>query len=164
MDEDNQDEPYEIEGVDGVPAAELHSGTLSVSGLETPESIDLRKAQQVKEPYNGPPRQLYQELKMEDAAVGSELFGSQHRYVIPQDERLALVRGNLGKSDRMEVSLDPNDLMEVEEGITEDLIRKRYDDTLQLEKTAHRKEDLSDLVATEAAKRRRKEKKKEFRF
>merc|ERR1712137_664182 len=139
--------------------ADVQSGIVSVGGYETPESIDLRK-QKLQQNTNvnvdsGQPKQLYQELKQVDAPVGSAMFGSQHRYVMPgKEERVTMMKGQ--RADKMEVSLDPTELMEVDEGITEDLIRKKYDDTLQLEKASHRKEDLSDLVASESAKRKRK--------
>jgi len=154
---------------------EVHSGTVSVGGYETPESIDLRKQKLEKEKRaavsstpnvtsSGQPKKLYQELQQVDANVGNATFGSQHRYVMPgKEERITMARSH--RADKMEVSLDPNE-MESEGGITEDLIRKKYDDSLQLEKDAHRKEDLSDLVASDSAKRKRKtkDKKKEFRF
>jgi len=169
MEQDEQmyeeEEPEDTPMTTDIEPSEVQSGTASVGGYETPESIDLRKQKLLKAPVvSDGPKQLYQELKQVDAPVGNATFGSQHRYVMPgKEERVVMMKGQ--KSEKMEVSLDPNEL-DAEEGITEDLIRKKYDDSLQLEKAAHRKEDLSDLVASDSAKRKRKakDKKKEFRF
>lgn len=170
---DDQDDEMETSAPNNVISSQqFESGTASVGGYETPESIDLRKQKQKVEKYpdhtsNNEPKQLYQELKEEQSNVGNSMFGSQHRYVIPKkDERLAHLRG---KSEKMNVSLNPGELMEVDEGITEDLIRKKYDDTIRLEKESRRKEDMSDLVAADSAKRKRKESSKKknekaFRF
>merc|ERR1712137_882816 len=161
MDEAQEDGYYEAPTAT-LTSAEMNSGTESVSGYETPESIDLRKQKLEKESMtNNQPKQLYQELKTEQSSVGGSMFGSQHRYVMPSEERVTLTGSQ--RVEKMEVSLNPN---EIDEGITEDLIRKKYDDTLQLEKAAHRKEDMSDIIAKETAKRKKKEKKskKDFRF
>ena len=160
MEEDDVDE--EQMSVGSGTSSEVQSGV--VSGYETPESIDLRKQKLEKERHTdtGAPKQLYQELRQENVSVGNAMFGSQHRYVMPSEERVTMIGGQ--RQDRMEVTLNPSELMEVDEGITEDLIRKKYDDTLKLEKDAHRKEDMSDLVASESARRKRKEKQKGYRF
>ena len=119
-----------------------------------PEAINLRK--------DTKPKQLFQELAQQDASVGSAIYGSQHRYVVP-GERVDLIRSQ--RSEKMDVSLDPND-MEGEGGITEDLIRKKYEEKLQLDKEAHKSEDLSDLVIENAKRKQQKnsKKKEKFRF
>jgi len=159
---EEQSEFIEPEETSQLPSSEMESGVASNSGFETPDAFDLRKQKiDPKQNSNTQPKQLYQELKQEESSVGGSLFGSQHRYVMPKEDKVTLIGAK--KSERMEVSLNPSEL-ESESGITEDLIRKKYDDTLQLEKQSRRKEDMSDMVAEESARRKRKDKQKTYRF
>ena len=65
-----------------------------VSGLETPDAIDLRKRAGVETPDTAP-RELYHVIQEKSAhAAGAQIFGSEKTYVLPsaggdQEERLA---------------------------------------------------------------------------
>ncbi len=64
-----------------------------VSGLETPDAIDLRKRAGVETPDTAP-RELYHVIQEKSAhAAGSQIFGSEKTYVLPgasadQEEKL----------------------------------------------------------------------------
>ena len=60
---------------------DVATGIASISsmpstGLETPDTIDLRKRSATE-------RSLYQVLEQQEASVGGALMGSSHTYVIP---------------------------------------------------------------------------------
>jgi splicing factor 3B subunit 2 len=147
-DEDIEEEPDQMQPETPEPVV-AQPTAVPVSNFEAPESLDLRKQKPDKS------KALYQELQQKDVSVGNALYGSQHRYVVPG------VRTN----DRMDIAFDPTELMDVDAGLSEDLIRKKYNDTITQEKAASKKEDVSDIIAAETAKRKNKNKKKDkFRF
>ena len=157
--EEEEEEQDDTEMGDDISTDEYDSGTSSVtsvsSGFETPERVDLRK-QKVEKPKDTGPKQLYQELKVQETSVGNALFGSQHKYVLPGAEKVDIIRSH--KSEKVEVILNPSDLEEVEGGLTDELIQKKYKE--QLEAAKGKKEDVSDIIAEESAKRKRKEEQK----
>lgn len=66
------------EGTPAVPDAEIADGISSVpSGLETPDTIDLRKGRTEE----GEPK-LYQVLQQTAASTSGQMFGSSHKYII----------------------------------------------------------------------------------
>ncbi|WOG85203.1 hypothetical protein DCAR_0104391 [Daucus carota subsp. sativus] len=163
--EEEVEEPDEEELEDGIQSVDSLSST--PTGIETPDVIDLRK-QQRKEPE----KPLYQVLeeKEEKIAPGT-LLGTSHTYVLtgaPQDKpaakRVDLLRGQ--KSDRVEVSLNPEELE-----VMDNVLPAKYEEAREEEKLRSQREDFSDMVAENAKKRKRKmqdkdskSKKKDFKF
>jgi len=155
-------------------AQQLQSGIESVSsvpGIETPEAINLRKSGTGTETpgtvAGGAPRPLYVVLEEKAANVSSsQLFGTSHTYVIPQlgaagpeseaDKKLAERKARM--RDEVTVSINPDEL--VGDKIDTAAIKRKYDEELAASRqTTH--EDVSDVVAEQAKKKRKIEEKKE---
>eukprot|EP01113_Clastostelium_recurvatum_P014784 TRINITY_DN1808_c0_g1_i3.p1 TRINITY_DN1808_c0_g1~~TRINITY_DN1808_c0_g1_i3.p1 ORF type:complete len:587 (+),score=207.00 TRINITY_DN1808_c0_g1_i3:62-1822(+) len=150
------EEQAEGEGEDGSSGAvEYVEGFQSVpAGLETPEILDVRKQKRSAEDENRP---LFQVLEQTSSKV-SGVYGSSHKYVVP------------GNKQTVDVALQPNEIEELE-AAGEDLLRKKYVRAVS-DKTGDdvvAREDLSDMVAENNAKKQMKDDKgkkkyKEFRF
>eukprot|EP01104_Vermistella_antarctica_P019186 TRINITY_DN739_c0_g3_i1.p1 TRINITY_DN739_c0_g3~~TRINITY_DN739_c0_g3_i1.p1 ORF type:complete len:599 (-),score=234.44 TRINITY_DN739_c0_g3_i1:213-2009(-) len=107
-DDDDEDEAMEDEVVDPSGIASV----ASVSGLETPDVIDLRKAKEAKEP-----KQLYQVLDEKESRVSSgTMMGSSKKYVVPGQQ----------KSGEVDLTLNPEELEEMEKSGADVLERKYY--------------------------------------
>ncbi|PPS09551.1 hypothetical protein GOBAR_AA11096 [Gossypium barbadense] len=115
------------------------------TGVETPDVIDLRK-QQRKEPE----RPLYQVLEEKEERIApGTLLGTTHTYVVntgTQDKsaakRVDLLKGQ--KSDRVEVSLQPEELE-----VMDNVLPAKYEEAREEEKLRSQREDFSDMVAEE---------------
>lgn len=91
--EDNEEEEEEQEQQEeeeegfarGTETPATAEGIGSVaSGLETPDTIDLRKRTGAETPDSqAPPRELYQVIPQRRADAQGQLFGSDHAYVMP---------------------------------------------------------------------------------
>eukprot|EP00240_Pyramimonas_obovata_P000868 CAMPEP_0118934986 /NCGR_PEP_ID=MMETSP1169-20130426/14650_1 /TAXON_ID=36882 /ORGANISM="Pyramimonas obovata, Strain CCMP722" /LENGTH=574 /DNA_ID=CAMNT_0006877957 /DNA_START=33 /DNA_END=1757 /DNA_ORIENTATION=- len=117
--------------------------SLTPSGVETPDTLDLRKKTAAE------PRPLYQVLEQQEASVGSALMGSSHTYVVPG--------AKTQKGGDVELTLRPEEL----EGLDEAAIQAKYDQYQQTEKEQNKQEDFSDMVAEIANKQKRKNQAKE---
>ncbi|GLT63760.1 hypothetical protein SLA2020_362990 [Shorea laevis] len=137
------------------------------TGVETPDVIDLHK-QQRKEPE----RPLYQVLEEKEERIApGTLLGTKHTYVVNtgnQDKnaakRVDLLKGQ--KSDKVEVSLQPEELE-----VMDNVLPAKYEEAREEEKLRSQREDFSDMVAENEKKRKRKmqekdgkSKKKDFKF
>lgn len=84
---DEEEEMMEDDTETGIETPGLISGTSSVSsGLQTPDTIDLRKGtRSVSSVGTDTPNtpQLYTVLKEKATSVGSAMFGSNKQYVVP---------------------------------------------------------------------------------
>ncbi|KAI9098091.1 hypothetical protein DFS34DRAFT_98345 [Phlyctochytrium arcticum] len=150
QEEEDEDEDEEAEE-DEVPESGLvtPSGMSSVpSGLETPEHIELRK--ESRRNVIEEPKQLYTVVPEKQGHVKG-FMGSQHVYDLSE------ARGTKRKG-AVEVSLNPEDL---QEGLDEDTIKRKYDQQLNVSKAETAKEDFSDMVAEHAQKQNAKKQKKE---
>jgi len=68
---------------------DVQSGISSVpSGIETPETIEIRKAQK----SDDRPKQLFQILEQTESRVGNAIYGTNHKYVIPSGEKVDLIK------------------------------------------------------------------------
>ncbi|KAK9821340.1 hypothetical protein WJX81_008291 [Elliptochloris bilobata] len=164
--EEEEEEELGDEGALADGLASVASGYSSLpSGIETPEVLDLRKAKAIGGGVSEA-RPLYTVLEQQAAAVGTNLMGSDHTYVIPpaaagatptaprvapgQKRVDALQPG--GAVGDVEVALDPAEL----EGLDEAGVRALYEQRLEEQRAAHSREDFSDLVAAKAAQQKRK--------
>jgi len=142
---------------------ETPSGLATPSGMETPDSLELRKGQkkdkgkEVEEDDSG--KQLYQVLEQKETAVGSALFGSSHKYVVPSAEQKISKSGtrvDLMKSkatEKIDIALEPGDIEKMEN--LEDVLKQKYDSALAAKKAVV-KEDVSDVIEEHNRQNKRK--------
>lgn len=144
------------------------SGVTSVpTGLETPETIELRKKKIESEIEGGetPQQQLYHVLaeRRHDRVAGTGMMASTHTYDLPPPTAAAAVgpgrkapaAGTPGSGDGVELALDPSEL----ELVDTDAMAQRLEERLR--ETQLEKEDLSDMVAEHAAKQKNKRKRQQ---
>lgn len=170
---DEEDEEEEEDATDAAPADGLQtpsglatpSGMASVvstvaAGLETPDFLELRKTSTVPVRDEGGNRQLYSVLPEKQTGVRG-LMGSERGYDVggavgASVPVLGEERGNKRKAGGVDVSLDVNEL----EGLSEEELRKRYDaqerGSAGVPGQGPGREDFSDMVAKEMAKKRQK--------
>eukprot|EP00794_Sanderia_malayensis_P020419 gene20419-22432_t len=124
------------------------SGMSSVpAGLETPDIIELRKRKEIEdmmEAGNETPA-LYTVLAEKKANVGAAMMGSAHVY----DMNVGGGRKTTGEG--VEIALDPSELE-----LDPAAMSAKYDETIKERDIGKGKEDLSDMVAEHAAKKKRK--------
>lgn len=89
--ESEEEQEQQVLAQDGMETPMLRDGISSVvSGLETPATVDLRKDTRGTETPSEQetatqPQPLYTILKESKTAVGGDLYGSSHGYVVPGD-------------------------------------------------------------------------------
>ncbi|ESO01355.1 hypothetical protein HELRODRAFT_100627 [Helobdella robusta] len=129
------------------------SGTTSVMtlGMETPESIELRK-KRIEDAMDqgGDTPNLYTILPERRVGAGGGMMGSTHVYDIPTPIPAV---GKKGSGEGVEVVLEPEEL-----DLDMAAMKAKYDQTLR-EQASLSKEDLSDMVAEHQAKQQKKRKK-----
>ncbi|KAI0270266.1 DUF382-domain-containing protein [Russula aff. rugulosa BPL654] len=170
---DDEDEEEEEEATDAAPVDGLQtpsglatpSGMASVvstvaAGLETPDFLELRKTSTAPVRDEGGNRQLYSVLPEKQTGVRG-LMGSERGYDVggvvgASVPVLGEERGNKRKAGGVDVSLDVSEL----EGLSEEELRKRYDarerGSAGVPGQGPGREDFSDMVAKEMAKKRQK--------
>jgi splicing factor 3B subunit 2 len=195
--EEEAAEPAPADGLQTPSGLETPSGMTSVvstvaGGLETPDFLELRKhsARSTMEAVESGPRSLYQVVPEKQTSVRG-LMGSDRGYDVSAvsgapipvlgDERgtkvfsvscalcLDLTAFALAqrKANGVDVSIDASEL----EGLSEEELRRKYDTHSRGSAGVAHKEDFSDMVAKEMAKKRQKmdrerdvKKGKEFKF
>jgi len=165
-DEEEEEEEEDESGIvtPGDAGLVTPSGMSSVGGgIETPDMIELRKKKEIEDAMEtgGETPTLYTILNEKRAsAVGASMMGSAHTYELGLNTPKKAGEG-------VEITLDPSEL-ELEPAA----MAAKYDDTIK-EREAANREDLSDMVAEHAAKKKRKKptdsgkaakKYKEFKF
>jgi len=164
--EEEEAELGEDEMEDGVSSVDSLSTT--PTGVETPDVIDLRKAQR-KEPEKA----LYQVLEeKEERAQPGTLLGSSHTYVLPSGDKAAAKKTvDLLKSqrtDKVDITLRPEEL----EGLDDVALAAKYEEASHEATLQTQREDFSEMVAEVEKKRKRKaqekdgkaKKQKDFKF
>jgi splicing factor 3B subunit 2 len=83
--EDEEEESYDAnQQTSGTATPATQEGISSiVSGLETPDTIDLRKRVGIETPDIEAPKELYHVVKEKHADAANQLFGSDRTYVLP---------------------------------------------------------------------------------
>ncbi|CAD6231855.1 GSCOCG00001620001-RA-CDS [Cotesia congregata] len=186
--EEDEDEDGEEEGdadgkdVDGdgsgliTPGAEgliTPSGIASIpAGLETPETIELRKKKIESEMEGGDTPALYtvlQERRTE--GLGASMMGSTHVYDMtgaggqaPPSVIAAARRGMSGsasesrveKDGTVEVALDPSEL-----DLDSEAMASRYEETMRSRQAHLRREDLSDMLQDHVQRQKSKRKRQQ---
>ncbi|CAM9652733.1 unnamed protein product [Phaeothamnion confervicola] len=150
---------------DGAMTAGGAASVATTVGLETPGGgggiMDLRKRAGLETPET-PARELYKVIEQREAPVGAGLFGADKRYVVAPGGGAGPVAaaaaaavaagGGGGGGGDVAVALNPDEL-EDQLGDSEAL-RERYEASLAA--AAPEREDVSDIVAEETRKRKRK--------
>jgi len=143
-DEDEDEEEVEADDTSGIETPLDEGGLSSVtSGLETPDAIDLRKRAGVdtpETPLSAVPPSLYKVVEQRETGVGGGLFGADKKYMVP------------GMGGDIQVALNP-DQLEEQLG-DEDILKEKYE--IELEAKRSEREDVSDIMAEESRKRKRK--------
>ena len=155
--------------------SDMKSGIESVSsissGMETPETLQLRKkdgtgTETPDTIQQGATKQLYQVLEEKKTSVGGALFGTSHTYVVPSETSATERRAREAKKVKqaaVDLALTPDEIA----NMNPEALKDKYDAELQKEKNARaaQKEDVSDVIAEETRKRKRNSKKKsKFKF
>ncbi|KAH7921056.1 DUF382-domain-containing protein [Leucogyrophana mollusca] len=176
--EEDAAEPAPADGLQTPSGMETPSGMTSVvstvaGGLETPDFLELRKssARAPSEAADTGPRSLYQVVPEKQTSVRG-LMGSERGYDVSGVAGapipvLGEERGTKRKAG-VDVSIDAGEL----EGLSEEELRRKYDQHSRGSAgVAGSKEDFSDMVAKEMAKKKQKmdrerdtRKGKEFKF
>ncbi|KAG7442503.1 DUF382-domain-containing protein [Guyanagaster necrorhizus] len=163
--EEEETEPAPVDGLQTPSGTETPSGMASVvstiaGGLETPDFLELRKSsgRTVSEAMESGPRSLYQVVPEKQTSVRG-LMGSERGYDVSAVAGAPIPvlgdeRGTKRKANGVDVSIDAGDL----ENMSEEELRRKYD--------AHSRgnagvpgagrEDFSDMVAKEMAKKKQK--------
>ncbi|KAK0074278.1 hypothetical protein PV326_012580 [Microctonus aethiopoides] len=179
--EDGGDGDVDGKEVDGdasglvTPGAEgliTPSGIASIpAGMETPETIELRKKKIENEMEGGDTPALYtvlQERRTE--GLGASMMGSTHVYdmtgaggqappsVIAAARRgLSTTAETRGEKDgAVEVALDPSEL-----DLDSEAMASRYEETMRSRQAHLRREDLSDLVQDHVQRQKSKRKRQQ---
>merc|ERR1719167_1058666 len=131
------------------------SGTASsVQGLETPESLELRKRRIEADMEGGETPSLpYQIIpEKQGGRIGNAMMGSTHTYDIKR------ATGTKGRADmQVEMALNPEEI----ENMDSETMAIRAEAALKEQQSQLAKEDLSDMVAEHAAKQKNKRKRQE---
>ncbi|PLW14710.1 hypothetical protein PCANC_21139 [Puccinia coronata f. sp. avenae] len=164
--------PTAGDGLQTPTGLETPSGLASITstvpgGLETPDFIELRKRREgagAAEPEaDSGPKSLYHVIPEKETQI-TGFMGSERVYdvrgISQHGHNVSMLgqedRGTKRKANGVDVALDPSEL----EGLSEEQLRQRYEESRQrsgggaVGNQQGGREDLSDLVAQESAKRK----------
>lgn len=141
------------------------SGLTSVpAGMETPDTIELRKKKIESEMEDNETPVLYQVLpEKRNERIGGSMMGSTHVYDMTaattgKSAATATHRGiqpSIGDREGMvELALDPSEL-----DMDNDAMAQRYEQQMREQQSHLQKEDLSDMLAEHVARQKSKRKK-----
>ncbi|CAB3397555.1 unnamed protein product [Caenorhabditis bovis] len=130
--------------------------TTGVTGLETPDTIELRKGKRTEESSlhgSDTPAAAYHIIpEKKNDRIGNQMMASTHTYDLSKKQAV--------REDGVDISLDP-DAIDMDEG----KLAERYEEQLRKRKTRddddEDREDLTDMVAEHSAKQNRKRKAQE---
>lgn len=91
-------------------------------------------------------------------------YGSSHKYVIPEKEIKTKDSGAKGKdkvdlmksqkTEKVSITLNPSEVEEMDT-LTDDLLKKKYEQYLQEKADSEKGEDVSDIIAEQNRKRKK---------
>lgn len=141
--------------------AETADGISSVpSGLETPDTIDLRKGKGGEAAAEGGEQKLYQVLQQTASSTAGQMFGSSHKYIIndKKESSSSKNRVDLMKSQKggdINITLNPSEVEDMDT-LSDDLLKKKYEQVIAEKADENKGEDFSDMVAEQNKKRKNK--------
>lgn len=140
------------------------SGLSSIpAGMETPETIELRKRKIESEMEGGETPVLYQVLpERRNERIGAAMMASAHVYdmtgvgvpppsVLTVGGRRAAAAGSTDREGTVELALDPSEL-----DMDSDAMAVRYEQQMREQQSQLQKEDLSDMLAEHVARQKNK--------
>jgi len=145
----------------------LESTTSVASGLDTPETIQLRKQKdgtgtETPDTVDPRPKALYTVLEEKPTSVPTNaMFGSAHTYVLPSASSAPPTtskdskRKEAKKPGEVAVAFTPEELENLDAGT----LKRKYDAQLEAEKAATRvdRTDINEVIEEQSRKKRRKE-------
>ncbi|XP_022917780.1 splicing factor 3B subunit 2 [Onthophagus taurus] len=166
--EDKEKQPIDETGL-VTPAEGLvtPSGLTSIpAGMETPETIELRKKKIEAEMEGGETPALYHVIpEKRNERIGTAMMASAHVYDMtgvgaPPPAVIAARRGVTQpvpeKEGMVELALDPSEL-----DMDSDAMAVRYEQQMRENQSQLQKEDLSDMLAEHVAKQKNKRKRQQ---
>ncbi|XP_053957713.1 splicing factor 3B subunit 2 [Anastrepha ludens] len=135
------------------------SGLTSVpAGMETPETIELRKKKIEAEMEDNDTPVLYQVLpEKRTDRVGASMMGSTHVYDISGVSKpAARAAVTVDREGTVELALDPSEL-----DLDNEAMAQRYEQQMREQQSHLQKEDLSDMLAEHVARQKSKRKRQQ---
>ncbi|XP_058832105.1 splicing factor 3B subunit 2 [Topomyia yanbarensis] len=134
------------------------------AGMETPDTIELRKKKIESEMEDNETPVLYQVLhERRNERIGASMMGSTHVYDLAGATAAGAVggprAGRAGPLDRegmVELALDPSEL-----DMDNDAMAQRYEQQMREQQSHLQKEDLSDMLAEHVARQKSKRKRQQ---
>ena len=174
--QEEEEEESEEEEISGDEAEEENDGSVSVadsgatstiSGIETPDQLELRKAQESGNTTPAEPKALYQVIGQVDAgSARGQFMASSHTYDLSgtsaaeQDDPMGLQRAKVDARDKLglaakgnqavDIALNPEEL----EGLDEAQLKAKYAQASNAMKQSNKGEDYSDLIEENEKKRK----------
>ncbi|KAE8812081.1 splicing factor 3B subunit 2 [Hordeum vulgare] len=150
LDEEEEEEMEEEEEL--TEYEEIEEGTRTkqrLTGLETPDVIDLRKVQR-KEADDQAEMRLYKVLEEKEVSIGPEFVNhSQMLYVLALQLQVDLLKNQ--RPERVDVTLHPEELE-----VMDDVLPAKYEQAREEERFGKQQDYFSDMVAENASKMERK--------
>jgi len=182
--EEGEEEEYEEDSEDDISGeedgAEENDGAVSVadsqassiiSGIETPDNLDLRKARDTTgDSTPVEPKQLYQVIGEKEAgSARGQFMASSHTYDLSgakadvPDDNHGLARAKVDARDKLglaakgnqavDIALNPDEL----EGLDEEALKAKYNEAANANKKDTSGEDYSDILQEGMGKRKAKQ-------
>ncbi|XP_055609263.1 splicing factor 3B subunit 2 isoform X2 [Uranotaenia lowii] len=133
------------------------------AGMETPDTIELRKKKIESEMEDNETPVLYQILQERRGdRIGAAMMGSTHVYEMPSAAAAAAggsraARGGpIDREGMVELALDPSEL-----DMDNEAMAQRYEQQMREQQSHLQKEDLSDMLAEHVARQKSKRKRQQ---
>lgn len=154
-----------FDGIETPSGLKTPSGMVSSvpSGIETPEYIELRK-QRISEIEVDSGKSFYQPLAEQQSRIKG-FMGSEHIYDLSGVNKLPVLdapESRKKKRNGVDVSLDPSIIEDENHTLTEQQLKEKYEEAQRMQRIDPKgwDEDLSEMVAEQAAKQNAKRQKK----
>ena len=131
------------------------------AGMETPDTIELRKKKIESEMEDNETPVLYQVLpEKRTDRIGASMMGSTHVYDMTQAQpgvtRRSTTTSAIEREGMVELALDPSEL-----DLDNDAMAQRYEQQMREQQSHLQKEDLSDMLAEHVARQKSKRKRQQ---
>lgn len=138
------------------PGLETPSGLASIPGMETPDSIELRKKKIEAEMEDNETPVLYHVIpEKRNEKIGSAMMASTHVYDISGSSQTTARRTG-DREGMVELALNPDEL-----DMDNEAMAQRYEQQMREQQSHLQKEDLSDMLAEHVARQKSKRKRQQ---
>ncbi|KAL7037747.1 hypothetical protein ACKWTF_009341 [Chironomus riparius] len=144
------------------PGLETPSGLTSVQGMETPDSIELRKKKIEAEMEDNETPVLYHVIpEKRNEKIAGSMMASTHVYDISGSAAMAQAAnrraaGHVEREGMVELALNPDELE-----MDNEAMAQRYEQQMREQQSHLQKEDLSDMLAEHVARQKSKRKRQQ---